>query len=327
MNIYEISEKAGVSIATVSRVLNNNPNVNEKTRKKIQAIINESNFAPTKPGKKHRPKKTIGILCNSINNPRSSEIIENILTNLHTMNFDVIIANCTDLNEKRISLQHFCELDVTAIVIDGTDFLSYEIADDSYILQAANETPIILLNSYMEHKNIYSFLCNEGETIFNITEDFIKQGKNNIIFLFSSMSAYCTPLVDAFSQAHYVHNLETSPEQIHLCSRDFNISYEYVRNLLNSSKTIDAVITTDDVMALGAIKAVKEAGLSVPNDVEVVGLGNTFLSNISNLSSINCQSKDISDSVIKTISGIFNNEKTPSRIIFPAEVVKRGTSK
>lgn len=327
MNIYEISEKAGVSIATVSRVLNNNPNVNEKTRQKIQALIAEHKYEPTKPGKKHRPKKTIGILCNSISNPRSSEIIENILTNLHTMNFDTIIVNCTDLNEKRIALQHFNDLNVTAIIIDGTDFLSYDASDNSYILQVANEKPIILLNSYLEHKNIYSFLCNEGETIFNITENFIKQGKNNIIFLFSSMSAYCTPLVDAFSQAHYVHNLETSPEQIHLCSRDFNISYEYVRNLLNSSKTIDAVITTDDVMALGAIKAVKEAGLFVPNDVEVVGLGNTFLSNISNLSSINCQSKDISDSVIKTISGIFNNEKTPSRIIYPAEIVKRGTSR
>ena len=327
MNIYEISEKAGVSIATVSRVLNNNPNVSEKTRQKILSIISEHQYAPTKPGKKNRPKKIIGILCNSISNPRSAQTIEHILTSLHTLNFDTVIMNCTDLNEKKIALQHFNDLEITAIIIDGIDFPAYDTSDNSYILQTADQTPVILLNSYLEHKNIYSFLCNEGETIFNTTDEFLRQGKTNIIFLFSSMSGYCSPLVEAFSHAHYVHNMETMPEQIHLCSGDFNISYEYIRQIINSQKALDAVITTDDIMALGAIKAIKEANMTIPDDVEVIGLGNTILSNISNLSSIDCQNSEIASSVIKTITKIYNNEKTPSRIIFPAEIIKRGTSK
>ena len=124
--IKDIARESGYSIATVSRVLNNNPNVSEKTRKKIQALIAEHQYTPTKPGKKHHPKKVIGILCNRISNPRSAEIIENILVNLHTLDFDTIISSCNNLNEKRIALQHFNELNATAIIIDGTDFLSYD---------------------------------------------------------------------------------------------------------------------------------------------------------------------------------------------------------
>lgn len=328
MNIYEISELAGVSIATVSRVLNGSTKVSEKTREKIQAIIDENKYTPTKPGKKHLPGRTIGILCNSISNPRTASITENLLTNLHNLNFDTFLVNCkNDLNEKKIAIQHFVDLNMSAIIIEGTDFLSYDRSDNSYIMQTADKTPIILLNSYLEHSNIYSILCDEGGLIFSITEEYIKQNKTNILFLFSSMSAYCAPLLEAFSHAFYVHNLETAPEQIHLCSQDFTDAYNYIMNLLQTGKTIDAIIATNDSMALGAVRAAGDFGLNIPDDIEIIGLGNTYLSHISALSSINCKDKEISDAAINTVTGIYSNTHIPSRVTIPAEIIKRGTSK
>lgn len=328
MNIYEISQLAGVSIATVSRVLNNSPNVNAKTKAKIEKIINDNKYTPTKPGKKRRPVRTIGILCNSISNPHSATIIENISTALRNMNFDTLLINCkNDINEKRIASQHFSNLNVSAIIIEGTDFLSYDQSENSYLLKTADKTPIILLNSYLKHPNIYSILCDEGSLIFSLTEEYIKQNKINILLLFSSMSAYCTPLIEAFSHAFYMHNLETLPEQLHLCSQGFEDAYKYVDNLLKSDKQIDVIITTNDIIALGAQKAVRDNGLIIPDDIKISGMGNTYIAEIAELSSINCKHKEISDAAVSTINAILNNTPSPTRITFPAEIIKRGTLK
>ncbi len=328
MNIYEISRLAGVSIATVSRVLNNNPNVSAKTRTRIEKIISANNYTPTRPGKKQHPGRTIGVLCNSICNPRSASIIENILTSLHNINFDTFLINCkNDLNETRIALQHFADMKTTAIIIEGTDFLSYDKNDNISLLSIVGKIPVIMLNAYMEHPNAYSILCDEGGTVFSITEEYIRQNKTNLILLFSSMSAYCAPLLEAFSHAFYVHNLNTTPEQIHLCSHDFGESYKYIDSLLKNNRQIDAIITTDDIMALGAMQAVRDNDLTIPDDIEICGMGNTYLSEISNLTSINCADTELCASAVSTLTGILNNTSIPTRVTFPADIIKRGTFK
>ena len=93
MNIYDISKEAGVSIATVSRVLNNSKNVSPKTRAKIQAIIDSNKFTATKPGKKHRYNKIIGILCNSLTNPRTSTIVEILTYELNKLGYSVLLSS------------------------------------------------------------------------------------------------------------------------------------------------------------------------------------------------------------------------------------------
>ncbi len=328
MNIYEISELAGVSIATVSRVLNNNPNVSAGTRAKIEKIINSNNYVPTRPGKKQHTGRTIGILCSSLQNPQSASVIEQLLASLHHLNYDTFIVNCNnDLNEVRIALQHFADIRAAAIIIEGTDFLSYNKADNTALLSAAGSIPVISLNAHIEHPNVYSVLCDEGGLIFSITEEYIKQGRTSLLLLFSSMSAYCAPLLEAFSHAFYVHNLNTAPEQLHLCSRDFNEAYKYIDSLLKNNDKIDAVIATDDIMALGAVKAIQDNGLSVPDDIEVCGMGNTYLSEIAGLTSINCKNTELCGAAVSTLTGILNGNSTPTRVTFPADIVQRGTLK
>ena len=213
MNIYEISKEAGVSIATVSRVLNNSQKVNPKTRAKIQAIIDANDFKPTKPGKHRRPNKTVVIVCNSLTHPNTSLIVDILSNELNKLGYQVILSCCGNSSDKRITLSKLAANNPTAIIIEGTDFLAYDNAENNYILQIANTVPIIILNSYMEHPNIHSILCDEGSIIFSITEEHLKQNKSNVLFLFSSMSAYIAPLLNAFSHAFYVHNIETAPQQ------------------------------------------------------------------------------------------------------------------
>lgn len=324
MNIYEISKEAGVSIATVSRVLNNSQKVSPKTRAKIQAIIDANDFKPTKPGKHRRPNKTVGIVCSSLTNPRTAIIIEMLTTELHKLGYQVVLSCCGNSSDKRIALSRLADNSPTAIIIEGTDFLAYDQIDNNYVLQIANTVPIIILNSYMEHPNIHSILCDEGGLIFNIAEEYIKQNKHQLLFLFSALSAYTAPLLNAFSHAFFVHNIETTPWQQHLCPRSIDEAYKYVDELIKTNKPIDAIIATDDIIAAGARKALIDNNLNVPEDVRVIGMGNTPMAAASNIPSINCKEKEIAESAINTFKGIINKTHTPSRVTFPAEIRKNG---
>ena len=325
MNIYDISKEAGVSIATVSRVLNNSKNVSPKTRAKIQAIIDSNNFTATKPGKKHRYNKIVGVLCNSLSNPRTASIVETLTYELNKLGYSVLLSCEDNLTNKKMSLTRMAESNPSAIIIEGIDFLAYDNADNNYIAQTANDFPIILLNSYMEHPNIYSILCDEGELVFSITEELIKQNRTQNVFLFSSLSSYCAPLIDAFNHAYFVHNIETTSWQQHLCHRNTSDAYQYIDDLLKSGKQIDGIITTNDYDAVMAQKALIDNNIQVPTDVEVIGLGNSYIAKVSNIPSINCKDTELATSAINTFKGIINKTHTPTRITLSAELKKRRT--
>ena len=325
MNIYDISKEAGVSIATVSRVLNNSKNVSPKTRAKIQAIIDSNNFTATKPGKKHRYNKIIGILCNSLTNTRTASIVEVLTYELNKMGYSVLLSCEDSLTNKKKALTRMAESNPTAIIIEGIDFLAYDNTDNNYILQTANNFPIILLNSFLDHPNIYSILCDEGELIFSVTEELIKQNRTQNLFLFSSLSSYCAPLIDAFNHAYFVRNIETAAWQQHLCRRNTSDAYQYVDDLVKSGKQIDGIITTNDYDALMAKKALLDNNIQVPTDTEVIGIGNNYLSESSDIPSINCKDSELATSAINTLKGIINKSHIPSRITLSAELKKRRT--
>ena len=106
MNIYDVSERAGVSIATVSRVLNGNPNVSERTRKKVLAVMDELGYTPNvfARGLGLDTMQTIGIMCSDSSDPYLAEAIYYLERELRSHNYDSILC-CTgydlDVKQKR----------------------------------------------------------------------------------------------------------------------------------------------------------------------------------------------------------------------------------
>lgn len=316
MNIYDISKEAGVSIATVSRVLNKEKNVSPKTRAKIQAIIDANNYSATKPGKKRRPNKTVGLVCTNLTYLKTAYIVESLTSNLNKLGYHVMLSCNDNLADKKLALARLSDSNPTAIIIEGTDYLSYDNADNDFVLQTANNIPIIILNGFLDHPNIYTIFCDEGSLIFSLTEEFIKQNLTDVLFLFSSLSSYSTPLINSFNHAYYVHNVDTKPWQVKLCKRNYEDAFQYVDNLIKSGTNIDAVIAADDIVAAAAKKA-------TDGNITVIGMGNTQLSELMNFSSIIRKENEIIDATLNTFKGIINKSHLPSRVSFQAELKKR----
>lgn len=332
MNIYHISEKAGVSIATVSRVLNGSEKVSEKTREKVLKVIKETGYTPNvfARGLGLNTMKTIGILCTSLGKLQIASIVELLNLKLRMAGYDTLLTCCGNvIYDKKNALSHLMDKKTDAVIIVGNDFMEYNPEDNQYIAQAGAKLPIIMINATMEGPHIYSILCDEEKAVYTITENLIRRGNQHNLFLFSGMSSSCLSKMDGYKNANFVQNIPESPEQIHMCKDGHASAYEFVSKLLSSDKTVEGIICTDDAIAAGALKAVTESGRTVPNDVEITGSGFTVLSKLSNppLTSINCRDDEICKVAVNTIIGIFNGSNMPSKTVIPAEIVKGGSTR
>ena len=179
MNIYDISRRAGVSIATVSRVLNNSPHVSDNTRKKVMAVIEGTGYVPNAfaRGLGLNTMKTIGLLCPDASDPYLSQALNNLERSFRQKGYDCLLS-CTDkeLHARQKGVDLLKSRHVDGIVLMGSSFIEESMEDNDYIRDAAKSTPVVLLNGSLPCENVYGVLC-----ILNFTCHFCGSSKKDKI--------------------------------------------------------------------------------------------------------------------------------------------------
>ena len=191
MNIYDVSQQAGVSIATVSRVLNGNPNVSEKTRTKVLAIMDELGYTPNvfARGLGLNTMKTIGIMCSDSSDPYLANAIYHIEQELRENNYNCILC-CTGyrLEDKQKYLNLLVNKKVDSVILVGSNFIADNDSENEYIREAAVEVPILLLNADFDCENVYCSLCDDFKSTMQATSYIIETGIEDILYLYNSKS-------------------------------------------------------------------------------------------------------------------------------------------
>ena len=191
MTIYDISEKAGVSIATVSRVLNGSNNVSEKTKKKVLDVINQYEYTPNAfaRGLGLNTMKTIGIMCADSSDPYLAKAIYYIEQKLRANGYDSILC-CTgyDLDTKASSMNLLITKKVDGIILVGSNFIYEKEDDNKYILGAAGQVPVMLLNAAMDAPNVYSIVSDDFTSMYDATMEMIRSGVEDILYFYNSTS-------------------------------------------------------------------------------------------------------------------------------------------
>jgi len=153
MTIYDISEKAGVSIATVSRVLNGSNNVSEKTKRKVLDVINQYEYTPNAfaRGLGLNTMKTIGILCADSSDLYIAKAIYYVEQLLRSNGYDSILC-CSgyDLENKKKSMNLLITKKVDGIILIGSTYILDKDDDNKYINDAAAQVPVMLLNAALD---------------------------------------------------------------------------------------------------------------------------------------------------------------------------------
>ena len=280
-NIYDIAKLAGVSKATVSRVINGTAKVSDKTREKVLAVINEEGYTPNvfAQGLGTNTMHTIGILVPIITDIYMSNAVYYLEEALHEIGYDCILT-CTGfhLDQKEQHTTMLLEKHTDALIYVGSTYAGKGESqhETQYIRDAAEKVPVFIINGLVEGKNIYSTVSDDVNAVYSVVSSLIKSGRRNIAFLSDSASysarqklaGYEKALSDAMLPVRGEYRIHLRKDDIHYV-RDFLIGY---RDL-----DIDAAVTVADSIALGVLKYAKIRGISVPEDLSIVGYNNSVL--------------------------------------------------
>ena len=335
MTIYDISEKAGVSIATVSRVLNGSNNVSEKTKKKVLDVINQYEYTPNAfaRGLGLNTMKTIGIMCADSSDLYLAKAIYFLEQQLRTNGYDSILC-CTgyNLEDKISSMNLLINKKVDGIILVGSNFIYENEADNKYICDAANQVPIMLLNAALDAHNVYSIVSDDFTSMYNATIQMIETGIEDIIYFYDSTSYSGKRKLAGYRAAMEEHGLLKSGNYLQFYTgshEDIPAMTEHLLKLRDKGLTFHGIIAADDTLALSAIRYAKDANLQIPEDLSIIGYNNSMLTHCCDpeLTSIDNKLDTLCQHLITTLMGILGGNEMPKKTIFSGELITRGTTK
>ena len=331
MNIYDISEKAGVSIATVSRVLNNSPHVSAKTRERVLAVINDCEYVPNAfaRGLGLNTMKTIGLLCPDASDAYLSHALAILEKSFRKYHYDCLLC-CTErsLEARQQGIEMLTSRHVDGIVLMGSTFVETRERDNTYIRNAAKQVPIVLLNASYSCDNVYCVMCDEQRATMEATQYLLDTGRKNILYLYHSKNYNGQKKLAGYRSALESRGIAVNEQLIRFFAdekNDITTVRDKLLALRESGLVFDAVQTSEDTLAIGAVKYAKAAKLSVPRTLSVVGYNNsTFcLCSEPEITSVDNKLQAVSEQCVATMMGVLEGREMPQKIVFTGELVKR----
>ncbi len=322
MNIYDIAAKSGVSIATVSRVLNNAPNVREQTREKVLQIMREEGFTPNNfaRGLSLGSMRMVGILCTNIRDPFYSTAVGYVEEYLRQKNLNAVLR-CTgpDIMDKKMALEYMVQQNMDAIILVGSSFI--EETDNAHIAQAAQHMPVIIINGYVDLPGVYCVTCDERSAMAEVTGLLLSRTRQRVLLLHGAMTQSCKQKLAGYEDAHKAAGIPVLSSRIVPVERQLEDINTCVKHLLVTGVTFDAVIGTEDILALGAQKALQRIGLNMP----VVGFNNSQLARCSSpeLTSIDNELEHLCSTALQMLVDLLDKQAVTAHVTVPARLIER----
>lgn len=280
--IQDVAKEAGVSITTVSRVINKNYPVKEATRKKVEEAIESLGFAPNLLARSliQNSTKTVGILTPSLENLFFSEVIKGIDTIMRDYGYTTFLCHTEGEPENEVEMiQSLMNRQVDGIVmIDPRK----ENVVSGYFENLSKKVPLLLINGHFKGVQC-NYVLNDAQTgVSEALKYFEEKGSDRIAFLRGKRSYSYDIKEEVYSDFVKARDLTENIIRI----KDGNDvktveqAKEATMKVLQGSNPPNAILACNDWMGVGAINGVKALGLRIPEDVRVIGFDNTIISQI-----------------------------------------------
>ena len=331
LSIKDIAAISGVSIATVSRVLNKKGRYSPETEKKIMAVVNSYGYISNMAAKSLREAKshTIGLIVPNVNNVFFSNLAYYSETYLSERNYSLFICNSGNRGEKEAAyFRSLASKGVDGILCISTlDKLPEEIL--------ARGLPIVCVDRHPKTNSPIPWVGNDGFLAGQTaTEHLLDKGCGHILFITSylglydqrdRLEGYMQALRDRgiFVDKNYI--LERSGKEPTQIEAEILV-YQFLQGHL----PVDGIITASEPAALGAMYALNRAGLSIPNDVRIVGFDNTLYSLLTSppLSSIERHPQKIAVTACEQLLRLIDGETIEEiNVTIPVDLVERESSR
>ncbi|ADJ60234.1 LacI family DNA-binding transcriptional regulator [Lactococcus cremoris] len=274
ITIKDIAKLAGVSVSTVSRAINNDSEVSEKTKKKIEKIVSETNYHPSMLARGMVSKKTnmLAILVSDITNPYFNQLVAELDSQLidkgYTLSlFDTQTANGIQDKKNRLTevsiFKQIQENNFDAVLILGGLLDETDINPDyqAALSNLAKEIPLILLGRDLTHlsANIFSLKRDQRTPTQLLVSHMIQKGYQKLAFIGGSSNTWMTQeRTDSFREILTENHLPIDEKRIINNNFYAKDGYEAVTRLINSKVDFDGIVAINDRVAQGALRALRD---------------------------------------------------------------------
>lgn len=275
LTIKDIAKEAGVSITTVSQILNNKGHrFSEKTREKVLEIVAEHNYKPDIVAQSMITKKskTIGMIVPDVTDFFFSKLIEGVETYLNSLGYALVL--CNSKHDSSLEKKYFVEL--TRRSVEGIIIATPNILDDS-IVSVANskkkKLPVILVDMGKNLRTEGKLIVEEYKGVYEAVTYLINSGHQNIGFIQEVGDYYqLSERITGYLNCLEDHKIPYRDAYIVESELSISGGYQGVKKLLaNPHCDVTAIVCSNDQMAVGAYQAIHEAGLKIPEDISVIG--------------------------------------------------------
>lgn len=330
ITIYDVAREADVSMATVSRVVNGNPNVKPVTRKKVLEVIDRLDYRPNAVARGLASKKTttVGVIIPDVTNVYFSSLARGIDDVASMYKYNIILAN-SDANEQK-ELQVLNTL--LAKQVDGIIFMGNKITDELRKQIDKTKTSVVLAGSLDDKEEFESVHINYVDAVEEAVSDLINHGNDKIAFISGPLSE---PINSKYRLQGYKNALSKNgiayDEEL-VFETDYSYHSGEILWPALQSVGATAAYVGDDELAVGVLNGAQDAGAKVPTDFEIVTSNNSKLTELvrPKLSSITQPLYDIGAVSMRFLTKMMNKEETSAdekTIELPYGYIKRGSTK
>lgn len=330
ITIYDVAREANVSMATVSRVVNGNPNVKPTTRKKVLATIERLGYRPNAVARGLASKKTttVGAIIPDISNVFFAELARGIEDIATMYKYNIILSNSDSVQEKEIELINT----MLEKQVDGIVFMGENISEEHIQQFKTSPVPVVLAATYDVTKEISSVNIDYEMASYEATMELISSNnKEQPAFVVATNDSVVNNLkLDGYKRALEESGIAFNEELIIKGESSYNAGLYAVDKLIKLDKLPSSVYASIDEIAVGVIHGLQDKGYKVPEDIQVFGFDNTKLAKMvrPTLSTVVQPVYDIGAVAMRLLTKYMNKEEVEEgNVILPHRLEIRNSTK
>jgi DNA-binding LacI/PurR family transcriptional regulator len=331
ITINDIARALNISKSTVSRALRPNSDINKETRRKVLEFVEKNDYEPDQLAKSLRTGKsyTIGVIVPAYNIPFYAIAIEGIQDYAFQKGYNIMICHSKEQSEIE-------EKNVRALINSRVDGLIISVARDNEKNQHIRRLkgkglPIVMFNRVIEDMKVSKVVVNDYYGSFNMTSYLLKRSSKNIAYITGPQNLLLSlnrkhGFLDALKKANRSINNDLIVEG----GFTLESGYNSMRKLLESKIEFDTVFCVCDSVAFGAIKAIKDHGLKVPEDISVAGFTNEPISEIfePSLTTVSQPIYEIGSTAARLLFNQIDDPEMPAELsVLETEIVIRNSTR
>lgn len=338
VTIKDIARICGVGVSTVSRAINNHPDINPETKEMINRVIREYGYVPNNSARnlKRTEAKTIAVLVKGMNNPFFTSMVKSIEKEIQKKKYTMVLHHVEhEEDEIDVALELVKEKRLKGIIFLGGYFKhsseKLEYLNVPFILSTAGVAPETI------NRTKYSTISvDDFKESYRIVDYLIQSGHKKIAMISASLNdeSIGRLRLDGYKKALEEHHIPFRKELIKPMSQSlepYSIENGYyaTKELLASGEEFTALYAISDMMAIGAMRAIHEAGKSVPEDYSVVGYDGIDIGKYvtPTITTMNQPIEEMAKETIGLLFDIIAGKKQHQHRVFSGEIIVRESTK